>query len=115
VTFFDGATILATVDLVDGVARFATKSLALGPHALKAEYTGDDSYLASASSVVTHTVQTEAPAGDPAAPQPQPPAATVVGGGGGDSGCSQTGAPTSSFGVMALFAGALLLGARRRR
>jgi len=113
VTFFDGTTILATVDLVDGVARFTTKSLALGPHALKAEYTGDDSYLASASSVVTHTVQTEAPAGDPTTTPEEPVPGEELSGGG--CSCRQTGAPTSSLHALALLAGAVLFGARRRR
>jgi len=116
VIFSDDGTILATVDLVDGTARFSTKTLARGAHALKAEYTGDDTYLASASAVVTHTVQAEEPAGgvttpESPAPAPAAPAPEEVSGGG----CHQADAPTSSFGAVALLAGAVLLGARRRR
>ncbi len=114
VTFSDGTTILATVDLVDGAARFSTKSLALGAHSLKAQYTGDDTYLASASTVVTHAVEAEEPAGGvttPESPSPAAPAAEEASG----CACHQAGAPTSSFHALALLAGAVLLGARRRR
>jgi hypothetical protein len=50
VTFKEGATTLgtSTLDTV-GVATFTTSALNLGNHAITAEYSGDASYLASAS------------------------------------------------------------------
>ncbi len=56
VTFLDGAVPLLTIPLGEnGVASYSTDALALGDHAITAEYLGAEDYLAS-SAVLTHTV-----------------------------------------------------------
>jgi len=62
VTFQEGGTVLGTGTLdAAGTARFATASLAVGPHTITAIYGGDDSFLTSTSTPLTQTVL--APAG----------------------------------------------------
>lgn len=55
-TFQDGNGSLATVALTSGKATLATSSLTVGQHVLRAVYSGDASYSASASATITHTV-----------------------------------------------------------
>ena len=56
VSFFDATTLLGTTTVSAGAAAFTTSSLAAGPHALTAVYSGDASDLASTSSALTQTV-----------------------------------------------------------
>jgi len=51
VTFSDGNTALATVNLVGGSASFSTSSLSTGTHSLSASYSGDGNYDGSSGSV----------------------------------------------------------------
>lgn len=60
VTFSDGATVLATEDLVDGSASLSTSALTAGTHALTAAYNGDGAIAPSTSGPFTQTVN-EAP------------------------------------------------------
>jgi autotransporter-associated beta strand protein len=57
VAFSDGTNILSTVALDgSGLATLNTASLAVGDHSIIASYLGNDSYTASASSALAHTV-----------------------------------------------------------
>jgi len=56
VGFFDGSTLLGSVTLSGGSASFAMSSLAAGTHSITAQYTGNGSYNASTSAVLTQTV-----------------------------------------------------------
>ena len=57
VTFMDGTTVLqADKPLIDGVAYFDTDSLAPGPHAITAVYSGDTVYQTSTSMVLAQSV-----------------------------------------------------------
>ena len=56
VTFKDGATVLGTAALVNGSASLVTSALAAGAHSLTAAYSGNLEFAASASAVVTQTV-----------------------------------------------------------
>jgi Bacterial Ig-like domain (group 3) len=56
VQFFDGANSLGTIPLSSGTASFSTAAPAVGSHAITAAYSGDSSYAASTSSVLTQTV-----------------------------------------------------------
>ena len=55
-TLADGATVLATATLSNGVASFATSSLIAGSHTLIASYSGDASTMPLASTPVTQVV-----------------------------------------------------------
>jgi hypothetical protein len=68
VTFSDGGTVLATVELVDGQASFTTDALTLGRHHITAAYDGDGNFLASTSPVLTQKVQTACLEPDPVVP-----------------------------------------------
>ena len=62
VTFLDGSTVLGTKTLVgSGVASFSTAALGVGSHAITAGYAGDSGAAASASAVLTETVNGTAP------------------------------------------------------
>ncbi len=76
VTFFDGTTALATVDVAGGVATFSTAALSVGTHSITAVYSGDANYSASTSSAVTETVN---PVSPPPPPPPPPPSPLLVG------------------------------------
>lgn len=57
VTFFDGNTNLGTGTVANGQATFRTSSLTAGPHAITAEYAGDNNFLASSrSAALTQTI-----------------------------------------------------------
>jgi len=56
VAFKDGSTTLATVVLSSGTAQYSTSSLAAGGHSITAAYSGDASYAASTSGILTQTV-----------------------------------------------------------
>ncbi len=56
VTFFDGATGLATVALVGNTATLQIATLTGGAHTLTASYAGDATHTASVSNAVQHTV-----------------------------------------------------------
>ncbi len=58
VNFKEGATTLATVALSSGQGSHTSSALSAGSHSITAEYTGDTSYSASTSSVLTQTVMT---------------------------------------------------------
>src|SRR5438034_118002 len=55
-TFRDGATALATVNLVKGSASFSLATLTPGSHSLTAVYNGSASFAGSTSAVVNHVV-----------------------------------------------------------
>jgi hypothetical protein len=61
VTFKDGLTTLGTGTLSGGVATFTTSGLVAGDHSLTAEYSGDASYAASTTTVLTQTVSKATP------------------------------------------------------
>ena len=50
VTFLDGATVLGTVPLSDGLAIFATPILSIGTHPITASYSGNSNFNPSVSS-----------------------------------------------------------------
>ena len=56
IEFFDGATSVATVPMLAGVATLTTSSLAVGPHSLVAAYSGDDHYAPSTSTANDQSV-----------------------------------------------------------
>jgi hypothetical protein len=56
VTFKAGATVLGTAALSGGLAHFTTHTLSVGSHAITASYAGSGANLASASAVLTQTV-----------------------------------------------------------
>jgi hypothetical protein len=56
VTFYDGATVLGTVNLTSGVAKFVISTLSRGTHSITAVYSSDPDFLASTSAVLTQTV-----------------------------------------------------------
>jgi Bacterial Ig-like domain (group 3) len=56
VQFFDGASSLGTAPLSGGTASLSTAALSVGSHAITAAYSGDSTYAASTSSVLTQTV-----------------------------------------------------------
>lgn len=55
-TFFDGATPLGTVPLVNGLALFTTSTLLPGTHSITASYAGNASYSPSVSAPYTQVV-----------------------------------------------------------
>jgi ELWxxDGT repeat protein len=61
VTFMDGATVLGTAGLVNGVATFNAK-LGVGPHSFSAVYAGNASFLASTAATVNYQVTKAQPA-----------------------------------------------------
>ena len=56
VTFFDGASPLATVQLIGNGAALATSSLTAGSHSITAAYNGDVDYGPSTSAVTTEVI-----------------------------------------------------------
>lgn len=58
VEFRDGTSMLATVALSGGQASYTTSSLTAGSHSITAHYAGDGDFAASASGVLTQTVNT---------------------------------------------------------
>jgi Big-like domain-containing protein len=56
VQFFDGGSSLGTAPLSGGTAALSTAALAAGSHAITAAYSGDSTYAASTSSILTQTV-----------------------------------------------------------
>ncbi len=56
VTFYDGTTSLGTVTLSGGAAALTTSTLTAGNHSLTAAYSGDGTFGASTSPVLTQTV-----------------------------------------------------------
>ncbi len=57
VTFFDGSTVLGTVNLSSGTAKFTTTTpLAAGTHSLSATYKGNSSYGTSTSTALNQVV-----------------------------------------------------------
>ena len=59
VTFFDGATVIATVPVASNAASTSTSSLSVGPHSLSASYSGDALYNASTSATTPLEVKAE--------------------------------------------------------
>jgi hypothetical protein len=56
VTFYDGATALATMNLSDATATYTTSSLSVGAHAITAVYSGDGNFETSTSAAVNQGV-----------------------------------------------------------
>ncbi len=57
VTFYDGVTAVDTETLVNGSATFTTSSLALGGHAISAQYGSDTSFTSSTSATINETIK----------------------------------------------------------
>jgi hypothetical protein len=57
VTFYDGATLLKTVSVTSGMAKFTTTTLASGAHTIKSTYNGSASFDGSSSASLTQTVK----------------------------------------------------------
>ena len=57
VTFKNGSSTLATVNLSGGKASYTTSALTVGSHAITADYSGSAEYATSASSTLTETVK----------------------------------------------------------
>ncbi|HKN17888.1 MAG TPA: Ig-like domain-containing protein, partial [Candidatus Sulfotelmatobacter sp.] len=55
VTFYDGTTVLKTVGLNKGIAKFTTSTLISGVHSITATYNGNASFIGSSASL-TQTV-----------------------------------------------------------
>ena len=55
VTFYDGTTLLKTIALSGGAAKYATKTLTSGTHIITATYNGSTSFIGSSASL-TQTV-----------------------------------------------------------
>jgi len=56
VTFSDGATVLGSAAVSNGVAHFVTSSLAVGTHSISAQYAGDTNFAASSSNAFSQVV-----------------------------------------------------------
>jgi hypothetical protein len=56
VTFYDGATVVKTVALSGGVAKFTTSTLTSGTHNITATYNGSTSFDGCNSTPLTQTV-----------------------------------------------------------
>ena len=61
VTFFDGATAIATVPLTGNTAMYTASSLSFGTHTLTATYVGSPNYSGSTSLPLTETVYSPVP------------------------------------------------------
>ncbi|MDA8521012.1 Ig-like domain repeat protein [Acidovorax sp. NCPPB 4044] len=56
VTFYSGSTAIGSAQIVDGVARLALNTLAVGTYAINARYEGDATHAAATSTAVAATV-----------------------------------------------------------
>jgi hypothetical protein len=56
VSFWDGSTLLQTVNLTGGVAQLTYSFSVLGMHKIKAVYNGDADFLSTTSAVLTETI-----------------------------------------------------------
>jgi hypothetical protein len=56
VAFFDGSTLLGTVNISNNTAQFLVSTLSLGSHALTGQYSGDAKFAGSTSAPVTETI-----------------------------------------------------------
>lgn len=61
VTFYDGSSVLGPGTVASGIATFATSTLTLGSHSIKAVYSGDANFAGSASAVLTEVEATPNP------------------------------------------------------
>jgi Ca2+-binding RTX toxin-like protein len=68
VVFRDGTTVLASIALVGGVARFTTDALSLGNHSISATYSGDTNLSAPAAVSLLQQVKQAARVNDPLNP-----------------------------------------------
>lgn len=57
VQFYDGAALLGTSTLTNGIATYSTSSLAVGTHSITANYTGNATYGASNSTALSQAVK----------------------------------------------------------
>jgi large repetitive protein len=56
VEFLKGTSVMATVNLSNGVARYSTSSLSVGSNSITAKYLGDSKFLTSTSAVLVETI-----------------------------------------------------------
>ena len=56
VSFWDGSTLLGTVNLSGGVAQLTFKFTVIGKHKITAVYNGDTNFLPGTSAVLTETI-----------------------------------------------------------
>jgi hypothetical protein len=61
VTFFDGATQIANIQLLNGVATFTSSTFALGAHSFSATYSGDGNFVSLTSSPVSEQINQVVP------------------------------------------------------
>jgi|HubBroStandDraft_6_1064221.scaffolds.fasta_scaffold00195_25 hypothetical protein len=78
VTFKDGATVLGTVALSGGVAKFTTSALAVGSHSITADFLGSTYFLASASAAQTQVVKNDSTTGVTSSANPSKYGETVT-------------------------------------
>ncbi|MDE1160625.1 MAG: FG-GAP-like repeat-containing protein [Acidobacteriaceae bacterium] len=57
IAFYDGSTLLATMQATSGSATVTTTTLGLGVHTIIARYSGDSSYAAGVSAATTLTIE----------------------------------------------------------
>jgi hypothetical protein len=109
-SFFDGATLLATVNVnSSGVATTTVSTLSVGSHSLTAVYSGNNSFATSASNAVTEVVSSATPTTTSTALTANPNPATV----GQSVLFTATVTPTPSgslLGTVSFFDGATLVG-----
>ena len=110
VSFFDGATLLGTVNFnSSGIATFSDSSLSVGSHSVTAVYSGNTAFATSTSSPVTAVISAVSPASTTttlsASPNPATAGQSVV------FTATVSPAPTgNSLGTVSFFDGATLLG-----
>jgi len=56
VTFYSNGTALSTVNLIGGAAGYSTSSLSMGTYGITATYSGDPTYPASSSNILTEQI-----------------------------------------------------------
>ncbi len=79
VTFFDGSTPLATVQLSGNSATYSTGGLAVGAHSFSAQFNPSPSLSGFSTSTSAATwVQVQPPPAPPSPPSPPPPAAPSI-------------------------------------
>jgi hypothetical protein len=57
VQFLVSGNVVGTATLHGGVAQFTTSTIAVGPHAVQAEYSGDGNYLPTKYNAFTQVVK----------------------------------------------------------
>jgi len=61
VTFYDGASLLASIQLTAGVATYTSSNFVVGPHSFTATYSGDANFLTLTSSPISEQINKVTP------------------------------------------------------